>query len=357
MLTLVDTDVHDSSSQRELYPYLPQRSQRYLEMIGLRQQAPHGMLSGAHMMGCRLDAWGPQGQPPGTDPVFFCKQLFGGNETQIAILNPMHAQTQERFGPGTPTEILRDVHRGQNELITQKWLNSDSRIRGAIVVPFEDPKWSVEEIDRCAADRRFVQVLLPFRTGQPMGQERYWDLYEAAVHHDLPIALHPAVQHTHTGAGWPSFYYEHHTGLPNVLFSQVASLVCEGTFDRFPGLQIIVVEGGWTWMPPLMWRLDRAWKQLHEEVPHVNRRPSECIREHFWFTTQPVDQPERPQQLIALYEQFAEAGLAGRLMFSSDYPHWDYDDPGTAIPRTLPEEARRAIFVENALSCYGRLPA
>ena len=260
-------------------------------MIGLRQQAPYGMLAGMHKMGARMDAWGPEGQPPGTDPAFFCEQLFAGDENQIAILNPMHGQTQERFGPGSPADGDRDVHRAQNQLVQEKWLDFDPRLRGAIVVPFEDASTSVEEIDRWAVDRRFVQVMFPFRTGQPMGQERYWEIYEAAVHHDLPVGLHPAVQHTHTGAGWPSFYFEHHTGLPNVLFAQVASLICEGTFDRFPDLRIVIVEGGWTWMAPLMWRLQRAWNQLRDEVPHLQRSPSEYIREHFWFTTQPVDQP------------------------------------------------------------------
>jgi predicted TIM-barrel fold metal-dependent hydrolase len=354
-LTLIDADVHDSSAQSDLYPYLSERSRRYLELIGLRQQAPYGVLAGAYKMGSRSDAWGPEGQPPGTDPAFFCEQLFGGSESQLAILNPMHAQIQERFGPGTPAHVIRDVHRAQNELVQEKWLEHDPRIRGALVVPFEDPDASIGEIERWAGDRRFVQVVFPFRTGQPMGQERYWSIYEAAVQHDLPIGLHPAIQHTHTGAGWPSFYYEHHTGLPNVLFSQVASLICEGTFDRFPGLRIVIIEGGWTWVTPLMWRLQRAWRQLRAEVPHVQRSPSEYIRDHFWFTTQPVDQPEQPQQLVALYEQFAQAGLAGKLMFSSDYPHWDYDDPEVAIPRTFSDDARRGIFVENALGCYERL--
>jgi predicted TIM-barrel fold metal-dependent hydrolase len=40
------------------------------------------------------------------------------------------------------------------------------------------------------------------------------------------------------------------------------------------------------------------------------------------------------------------------LMFSSDYPHWDFDSPQQAFPR-LPAELKRRIFVDNARELYG----
>jgi predicted TIM-barrel fold metal-dependent hydrolase len=41
------------------------------------------------------------------------------------------------------------------------------------------------------------------------------------------------------------------------------------------------------------------------------------------------------------------------LVFCSDFPHWDWDEPTTALPSRLPAELRRRIFVENALELYG----
>ena len=41
-----------------------------------------------------------------------------------------------------------------------------------------------------------------------------------------------------------------------------------------------------------------------------------------------------------------------RVMFSTDYPHWDQDDPRYAFKVTLPEDARRRIFRDNAMAFY-----
>ena len=42
-----------------------------------------------------------------------------------------------------------------------------------------------------------------------------------------------------------------------------------------------------------------------------------------------------------------------RLLFSSDYPHWDFDDPRTAFRIPLTEQEREKIFSTNARAVYG----
>ena len=85
----------------------------------------------------------------------------------------------------------------------------------------------------------------------------------------------------------------------------------------------------------------------------MQRQPSEYIDEHVWFTTQPIEEPADPAHLIYAIEQ---ARLGDRLLFATDYPHWDFDSPAQALPRALGPELRRAILCENALALYG-LPA
>jgi predicted TIM-barrel fold metal-dependent hydrolase len=99
--------------------------------------------------------------------------------------------------------------------------------------------------------------------------------------------------------------------------------------------------------------LDSTWQKLRGEVPHVKRKPSEYMREHVWFTTQPLEEPERPQDTESVYEMFEEAGFADRLMFSSDYPHWDFDSPYKSVPTSFPIERRRRMLGRNASSLFG----
>ena len=40
------------------------------------------------------------------------------------------------------------------------------------------------------------------------------------------------------------------------------------------------------------------------------------------------------------------------LVFSSDWPHWDWDDPATTFPK-LPERLHQRVFCENAREMFG----
>jgi uncharacterized protein len=110
----------------------------------------------------------------------------------------------------------------------------------------------------------------------------------------------------------------------------------------------VLIESGFGWLPALGWRLDRNWKRLKDEVPHLRRAPSEYIREHLWVSTQPMEEAEDPDHLIEVMNWIG----FDRILFASDYPHWDFDDPFVALPPNLDAEQRRAIFSENAKRVY-----
>jgi predicted TIM-barrel fold metal-dependent hydrolase len=130
---------------------------------------------------------------------------------------------------------------------------------------------------------------------------------------------------------------------------QIASLVIEGVFERFPRLRVIFIESGFSWVPALKWRLDQHRQRFADEVRHLRRLPSEYIRDHIWFTTQPVDEPERPKDMRAIIDWIG----TDRLLYSSDYPHWDFDDPRHTFKIPLSSEERRTIFHDNAHAFYG----
>ena len=85
-------------------------------------------------------------------------------------------------------------------------------------------------------------------------------------------------------------------------------------------------------------------------APLVKRRPSEYVREHFTFTTQPLDEVDTRRERAAL---FGPDGLDKMLLFSSDYPHYDTDDPGFVIRSRIPAGIREAVCYQNAVRVFG----
>ena len=44
--------------------------------------------------------------------------------------------------------------------------------------------------------------------------------------------------------------------------------------------------------------------------------------------------------------------MPDRLLFATDYPHWDFDAPDQALPVKLPPDQERAIMADNARALY-----
>ena len=58
-----------------------------------------------------------------------------------------------------------------------------------------------------------------------------------------------------------------------------------------------------------------------------------------------MEEPERPEQFLELLEQL---DMDDRLMFATDYPHWDFDAPDRGAADRLPAGLRRAFMHDNA---------
>ena len=351
-LSVVDCDIHPATkSARELFPYLSKRWQEHVLSYGsnIRQGLADALMHPRMTPDvARLDAWPPDGSTPGSDSEFMRTHHFDANGVEYGILIPLGrsgaSQRNLDYGAALCTAV--------NDWQLGKYCDFDPRVRASITVTQEHPAAAVKEIEKRAGDKRFVQVLLPPRTVEPLGRRRYWPIFEAAVRNKLPIGLHlgGVAGHPSTGSGAPSYYIEEHTSQVQTMQALITSLVIEGVFEEFPSLRIALIEGGFAWEPALCWRLDATWKRLKSEAPHLKRAPSEYVREHFRFTTQPIEEPENARDLRNVIE------LVGvqRLMFSTDYPHWDFDDPRHALSNAaLSEAEKRQIYSGNAKQFYG----
>jgi predicted TIM-barrel fold metal-dependent hydrolase len=342
---LVDCDVHNATSSRdELLAYLPSRWHReygYGSHLGGHGGQVLGARPQSHIF--RRDSL-PESGTPGSDLELMREQLLERYNVVKAVLHPvLEVLSAPTYGP-----LGIAIARAINDWMIDRWLTADDRLFGAISIPVEDGEAAAEEIHRAAeSSNRFVKVMMPMATREGFGHPKYWPIYDAAASHGLPVAAHVGgFSGTHTATGWPSYFVEQHSGYAQTYQAQVVSLVGGGVFERFPALHVVLEEGGIAWMPPLLWRLDRIWETMGERAPSsVTQRPSETIRKHIAFTTQPFDEPEQPSMLPQLLEQL---GMNDRIMYSSDYPHWDFDDPNRVLSGMTPE-LRAKIGSENAL--------
>jgi predicted TIM-barrel fold metal-dependent hydrolase len=342
---LIDVDVHPLFLPRDIAPRLPERWRTRYE----NQQSGRGPRVVRDYPrwrngGFRIDAAVPGGAP-GSDLGLLRAQLLEEYDTDLAILIPL------TFVLEGPAEYQAALCRAINDWLAADWLDRDPRLRGSVNVPFDSPDLAVAEIERFAGDPRFVQVMVRGDTQSEWGDRKYWPIYQAIEAAGFVAMCHVGGDpgNRYRGSGAPSYYLEQHVWLHMPVERLAMSLICEGVFDAYPRLQVALVEACLTWSGPLQWAMDAAYEMAGDDAPRLARRPSEYFREHFWLSTQPIEEPDNPRHLIQSIE-FAQ--MTDRVMFSSDYPHWDFDSPAKALPAAMPAALRGKIMGENAARLY-----
>ena len=350
-LSFVDGDIHPAFRKpSDLLPFLPARWREHMQTYGEHlRQGLSGQLQYPRMManGMRADSF-PEEGPPGSSLELMQKQHLDANGVETGMLVALSRGGMEERN----LDFAAALSHALNDWQIETWVKPEPRLRAGIVVPQEDAAFAASEIEHRAPDRRFVQVIFSPRATDPIGHRRYWPIYEAAQRNNLPLGLHSAGfsgGHPSTGSGWPTYYMQEHYSFSTSMQSVVSSLIFEGVFDRFPKLKVVLIEGGFSWAPALGWRMDKHWERMRSEIPHVKRPPSEYLREHFWFTTQPIEEPQNPEHLADII------GWLGwdRLIVSSDYPHWDFDHPRHAFKFALSDAQKAMVFRDNAKAVYG----
>jgi predicted TIM-barrel fold metal-dependent hydrolase len=345
-MPVIDADVHVAvPAISALYPYLPVHWRDYLVESGVRSLEVN-----TYPRGCDL-AVRPEarpeepGDPPGSTLEQLRRQLLDPWNVQAAIIHcdyGIHLLHNE--------DLAAAMARALNDWLADRWLSSEPRLYGSITVCADRPEPAIAEIERLAGRPEFVQVALPVRSPQPYGKRLYWPIYEAAARHDLAVAVYAGggIGNPITAVGWPSLYLEDYVSFAQAFQAQLLSLVAEGVFIRYPALKVVFVESGFTWIPSAMWRLDKNWRGLRREVPWLDRRPSEIIRERLRVTLQPLDAPAE-----ALDRVIEHLGGDEMLLFSTDYPHWQFDAPAEAWPLARDAASLERVLRGSAVATYG----
>jgi len=354
--TFIDCDVHHIlPSFSTLMPYIEPGFRHRIELASnARAEARNNFAMPRRSYfnptsTARVDTMDADGTNHASVPARVVEELLDRYDIAYAIL--MGNDLTTLSGMPDP-DLAAGIARAYNDWTHEKWIKYDARFKHSIWVAPQDPVQAAAEIERWGNDPDVVQVAI----GQMdilAGKRHYWPIYEAAAKYNLPVGFHVGAEsagnnRTQLAVGAPTHYIELQTGVISIGIQNTISLVCEGVFAQFPTLKVALFEYGWTWLPGLMWRLDREWLSFRSEVPWVVKPPSEYIKEHIRVGSQPLEAPST-QELHQTLEMMSADKM---MLFATDYPHWDFDDPHYVM-RKLPAHMRKAIAYENARELYG----
>jgi uncharacterized protein len=243
------------------------------------------------------------------------------------------------------------VSRAYARWLTERVLPADPRLRTMLYLPFNDPAESLRLVQEFADVPGVVGFMVTATRNRAVHDNAYLPLYGELERRRLPLGFQAGYSKADRSMEQLNRFLSVHA--LGFVFSNMVHLtnwVINGLPVRFPGLDVVWIESGLAWVPFVMQRLDHEWRMRSSEAPMLSRAPSSYIRE-MYFTSQPM---ERSDNLDLLKTTFAEIDAEHRLLYSSDYPHWDFDVP--AVIYDLPflsEQAKRRILGLNAAELFG----
>lgn len=254
------------------------------------------------------------------------------------------------LGTHPQPEVEVELARAYNRWLVERVLVASPKIRTMAYLPMSDPDASVAFIEEFAERPGILGFMVTAVRYQPIHQNRFMKVFAALDERALPLAFH-------SGPNWGDRPFEqlnrfmsaHALGFPFYAMIQLTNVVVNGLQERFPRIRFIFMEAGQAWVPFLIARLDSEFRSRSSEAPLLRRLPSEYIRE-MYFTTQPLEQLDPAHQQAMFELMNAET----QLLYSSDYPHQDFDLPTMVWDlQFLSEQARRNILGGNAMRLFG----
>ncbi|HZS87304.1 MAG TPA: amidohydrolase family protein [Chloroflexota bacterium] len=349
---VVDVDVHVNDVPGALAPYCEMPWRRSLEhLVGV--PARYLDIPG-YAPALKLDPPFPGGfNLRSVNTAAQMVEELSAISVDIGILFPDHLLLMAQL---PNEEYAAALARAYNHWLAEEWLHEPS-LYGALLAAPQDPADAAREIARYADNPKVVAVYLPTSGVYPLwGHRKYDPIFAAAQEAGLPVMLHSV------SAVTPAFPFNidqfdtamarHTVSHCFAMMANMIDMVTTGVPVRFPDLKIAFTEAGISWVPFMMWRLDKEYNESRRDIPFLEDKPSTYIKK-MYFSTQPVEEPENGRDLVAMMQIFDGEN---QVLFASDWPHHDFDHPRQVFDLPLSSEARRKVMGENALKLF-KIPA
>jgi uncharacterized protein len=352
--SIIDTCIHHRwPSFRELWEYLGPSWRSYVGSAQSERLFP--VFAYPNPAGDDLaSAGGPDGRSAGSDPAQLEAQVLEPNNVKRALL--VHG-VEAMMAPVISSPFLgRELARAINDWSIDRWLETDERLYGAVLVATQTPVDAAAEIRRVGTHPKMAGVVvMSLGTGKLLGHPLNDPIFEAAEELGLPVIVHrggDAIPDTPAApaGGQPLSFAEYTAVAPLAVINQVFNLITMGTLTRYAGTKIFIEGAGVAWMAGLVRRMDLTWKAMRKEVPWVTEPPSSYFQRHFRVGTYGLERhagAHMVTRMAGIRPDFADL-----VCYGSGYPAWDTVSPQT-VAETFPHDWHDRVFRENAQQWFG----
>jgi len=246
-------------------------------------------------------------------------------------------------------EVATQLLMAYNRWFTDTILGTDPRIKTMLGLPFENPEASLRTVREYADHPGVIGFLVTSQRSVGVHRNEYMPLYAELQERGMPLGFHAGPnQNDSMTSTMNKFLSAHAISFVTCNMTHLTNWVINGMGERFPNLKVIWIESGLAWVPFMMQRLDHEYQLRQSDAPLLTKMPSDYMRE-MYFTSQPLEITD----LGLLESTFRAVDAEHSLLYSSDWPHWDFDVPGRIM--TIPfltEQAKRNILGENARKLF-----
>lgn len=328
---VVDSDAHARDLDEFLRPYLPEPFRS--RTAGFMPREPYDRNLGGTL--------GHRGAKQEERLSAMDRQ-----EIDTAVLYPTGGLSIGRVREPTYQAALC---RAYNDFIAD-YCKASPRLKAVANLPIYSPAEAVKELNRAVTKLGLVGAMLVAQAhSKNLGSPEFHPLYEEAQRLGTPLAIHAFGGDEPGSEIFDQFICIHTTGHPFPVLRQLTGMVFGGIPELFPQLKLVYLEIGCGWIPYWMDRMDAEWEKRGKvEAPLCKKRPSE------YLTRGQIYYGVEPEEKIMGYV----VGQIGsqRLLYASDYPHWDMSWPESATliweREDLSLETKKNILERNARRLY-----
>lgn len=227
------------------------------------------------------------------------------------------------------------LNRHANEMSADWQQKYPDRFIAGFTLPLQDIRLALKELDY-AVDKLGAKVacLSSNCRGDYLGEEKFRPVWEAIHGRKLPVFVHP---HGMPDMKLQKYFLWNGIGQPIEETRFLASMIFDGTMDKYPGMKIVMAHGG-GYLPHYAGRLDRNYENNPQSRVNISKMPREYLRDFYYDTC--VYGSDVLEALIAV------VGV-DRIAFGTDYPVGERDPFATLKNCTSLTEADREMITRT----------